>query len=265
MLALIDGDIPCFTECAVAEQRGSVFGSYFPDITALADSASQTIEAWAKAAGATEIMVVMSHSDRRNFRKHLLPLQYKVQRTKPKPGGYNECVDMIRERFDCFDIAGVEGDDTCGILHTSDAVGETVIISTDKDMKTIPGWLYNPNKMVEREWVTPNEATHFWMQQILEGDAADGYKGCRSVGKVKALRTIGEVDNDMDTDEYIKLLWSRTMEMYVNIYGDDEALDLAVMQARMARILHRPDYDREAGTIQLWHPDTPETFKLDSF
>lgn len=264
MLAIIDGDIPCFTECAVAEQRGSVFGSYFPDITALADAASYTIELWAKEAGATDIKVVMSHPDRRNFRKHLLPLQYKVQRTKPKPGGYNETVDAIRERFDCFDIAGIEGDDTCGILHTSDATGETVTVSTDKDFKTLPGWLYNPNKMVEREWVTPNEATHFWMQQVLEGDAADGYKGCRSVGKVKALRAIGDVNNDMDPNDYIDLLWSRVMEQYDKVY-DADPLGEAVMQARMARILHRLDYDREAGTIQLWHPYTPETFKLDSF
>ena len=265
MLALIDGDIPAFTECAAAENRGNAFGSYFPDVVAIADSASAVIKQWTAQAEATECKLIMSHPDRRNFRKHLNPTQYKVARTKGKPAGYNDVVDILKARFDNFSISGVEGDDTCLILHTSETMGDTVTVSTDKDFKTAQGWIFNPMKQVMPEMITPNEATHFLMQQTLEGDSADGYKGAMGIGKVKALRAIEDVDNSMDPARYSDLLWSRVMDVYNSVYGESKALDLAVLQYRMAHILHRDDYDPVTNTIQLWHPTSPETFELDSF
>ena len=266
MIAIIDGDIPIFTECAVAAGRGNVFGSYFPDIDALADSASKTIEYWAKQAQADDIILVHSHESRRNFRKHLLPEQYKAQRAVAKPLGYYDVLAKVLERFHCEAIDGIEGDDTCGILHTSPLLGgDTVTVSTDKDFKTIPGLIFNPNKQVEPEMVTANEATHFWMQQVLEGDSADGYKGAKGIGKVKALKAIGDVDNTIGVDEYIDHLWEKVIEVYAQVYSDYEAENLAVTQARMARILHRDDYLKESNEIKLWHPKGATLLKLDSF
>ena len=263
MTAIIDGDIPIFTECAVAAGRGNDFGAYFPDIVGLADAASFTIELWAKNAQADEIILVHGHPSKRNFRKHLLPLEYKAMRTQPKPAGYNEVLETVISRFKCHAIDGVEGDDTCGILHTSEILGPTVTVSTDKDFKTIPGWIYNPNKQHVPEWVSVNEAAHFWMWQVLVGDSADGYKGCKSVGKVKADKMLGRVDEMAEQEDYAQSLYAAVLQAYEHTYVDkDEAYERFIMQARMARILHRQDYKQHLNVIRLWDLHEPEWLDL---
>lgn len=268
--AIIDGDIPLFTECSVAAGRGNDFGPYFPDINALTDAVCFTINLWAEKAGADDIMLVMSHSSRRNFRKLLLPAEYKAQRAVAKPAGYYEVCDAIKERYNWIAIDGIEGDDTCGILHTSEDTGETVTVSTDKDFRTLPGLHFNPNKMIEPELISVHESLRFWFLQILMGDSADGYKGCKGVGKVKAGRLLegvdlafGELKNPSD---YARQLYNATLATYIDTYVNPQvAYDNLIMQARMARILHRKDYDKEANTIRLWDPHTPEILDLASF
>ena len=55
------------------------------------------------------------------------------------------------------------------------------------------------------------------------------------------------------------MLWKKVYATYCERWpgSDAEALDAAVMQMRMARILHRDDYDRSNGRIRLWHPENP--------
>jgi len=267
MKAIIDGDIPIFTECAVAAGKGSDFGPYFPNITGLADAASYTIEMWMRESGATELILVHGHKSKRNFRKHLMPGEYKAGRTQPKPSGYYEVLEKVLDRFDCFTIDGVEGDDACGILHTSTMTGETVTVSTDKDFKTLYGWHYNPNKHHLPEFISVNEAAHFWMWQVLVGDSADGYKGAKGIGKVKADAVLGVVDLTADAKVYACALWCAVLDAYVGVYSDPQtAMSNAVMQARMARILHREDYARENASIRLWNPhQTDEWLRLDSW
>lgn len=256
MKALIDGDIPVYTECASTMKRGNPFGDYFADIEKLTQQVIDVCDAWTEEAGADSTVFIHGHQSRRNYRKHLLPGQYKAGRSE-KPDGYSEVLEAVIEHYDSFAIDGIEGDDTLGILHSSDTFGETVVVSTDKDMKTIPGWLYNPMKMVQREWITTNAANHFRYWQVLVGDSADGYKGCPKIGPVKANKALGEFPDDtMGEAEYEAQLWRGVRDLYLEVYpGDDqESEEAAIMQMRMARILHRQDYDQESGQIKLWHP-----------
>ena len=266
MKALIDLDIPVFTECASAAKRGNPFGGeYAPNVPELVETVCEVILEWTAAAGADEPFLVYSHQSRRNFRKVLLPLQYKAGRATEKPGGYYDVLERVIEKFPAFAIDGVEGDDTCGILHTSKDFGETVTVSTDKDFFTLPGLHYNPMKMAEAQVVTPNHATHFWMWQVLVGDPADGYKGCPKIGKVKAGKILGnQVDDEPRPEVYEYMLWEAVYNTYRDrMTGPDcEVMDAAVMQARMARILHRCDYSQAHNMIRLWHPDSPDWMDL---
>ena len=271
MKAIIDGDVPVFTECASAERRGNPFGQYFVDVDEVARSTIDVVNTWAEKAGATDgIIFVYSHPSRRNYRKtHILPEQYKASRAVKKPDGYYEVLDILINTFDSFAIEGVEGDDTCGILHSSDAVGPTVNISTDKDFRTIPGTLFNPMKMEWAEEISVNEAHHYRMLQTLTGDSADGYKGCPKIGPVKADKILDSFnipkDDEADPKIYELTLWDKVEEAYFAAYPDlpsDEVRSLAVTQMRCARILHRCDYDKDGNRIRLWHPTAHDWLQL---
>jgi DNA polymerase-1 len=278
MQALIDLDIPVFTECASAANRGNPFGGddYQADIPEIVGTVMAVIDDWTEAAEADNAVLVYSHPSRRNFRKYLMPGQYKAGRAVEKPGGYYEVLDEVLKRYQSFAIDGVEGDDAIGILHTSGEFGETVTVSTDKDMRTLPGWIFNPMKQMHREVLTANEATKFWMWQVLVGDTADGYKGCPGVGPVKAGKVLEDIDMDAVPELYLKMCWDVVFSTYRERYAAldakaetntsiDQVHSAAVAQARMARILHREDYARESDEIRLWHPDSPEWLTLEGF
>ena len=267
--AIIDGDIPVYTECASAASRGqNPFGDYFPDVAELTDRVISVCEEWREMAGCQNIIIAYTHESRRNFRKDVLPGQYKAGRASEKPGGYYEVLENIISHYPSITIEGVEGDDVCGIIHTSPKTGDTVVISTDKDFRTLPGLLFNPMKMVEPIMITPNSAIRYWMYQTLMGDRTDGYLGAPKIGPVKAERILDERDggvipseDEMSASFYEARLWQAVANTYVSCYPDmtvGEAHSEAIRQARCARILHRCDYDRIDGLIRLWHPDSAE-------
>ena len=73
-----------------------------------------------------------------------------------------------------------------GILATK-RPEERIIVSTDKDMATVPGWHYNPNKDADGpRYVDAMSAQRFLQWQVLTGDPTDGYKGAKGIGPKKA-------------------------------------------------------------------------------
>jgi len=78
-----------------------------------------------------------------------------------------------------------------GILATKPGNREKypslIVISQDKDMKTLPATVWNGKDLVT---YTEAEADYWHMYQTLVGDAADGYKGCPKVGPVKAEKLL---------------------------------------------------------------------------
>src|SRR5262249_40632645 len=131
------------------------------------------------------------------------------------------------------------------ILATSDKIipGRKIIVSADKDMKTIPGEHYDPNKR-ELGVVTVSrlEADGYHMMQTLTGDTTDGYTGCPGVGPKKAEKILGDEPH---------LWWHRVVEAYDKA-GLSEAE--ALTQARVARILRATDYDFKLKKPILWTP-----------
>jgi DNA polymerase-1 len=178
-----------------------------------------------------------------NFRKRILPT-YKGNRSNvKKPLVLKAIRQWLIEEKGAYLRPGLEGDDCMGIFATwSKLKGEKVIVSIDKDMKTIPG-LYSRDGETIVE-VSEDEADYWHLFQTLTGDQTDGYSGCPGIGPKKAEAILQHPDNQDD-------LWGVVVRTFVKAgLNEDEAL----VQARVARILRASDYDFEKKEPILWTP-----------
>ena len=80
---------------------------------------------------------ILCFSDRENFRRGVDP-SYKSNRKKTrKPVGFKALVMWAKTTYKHYWKPALEADDCMGIMQTSPGAN-TIIVSDDKDMKTIP-------------------------------------------------------------------------------------------------------------------------------
>jgi len=236
---VIDGDILCYTASAAVEKPihwGDDFWTLHSDLSEARSRVDIDIVEFVERLNGSSYTVCFS--DQANFRKLLYP-EYKANRKdQRKPVAFSALRDYIREAWPCVQWKFLEADDVMGILAT-DPRKDVVIVSADKDMKTIPGRWFNPNNpdagIIE---VSREEADRNHLIQTLTGDRVDGYPGCPGIGPARAEKI---VDGG----------WSAVVETYVKA-GLSESY--ALTQARMAYILRRGDYARKTGKIKWWKP-----------
>ena len=182
--------------------------------------------------------------------------QYKANRkNKSRPELLPHCLQFLREKYTVEAWPRLEADDVMGILSAS--IKDSVIVSIDKDMKTVPGRLFNPDHPEDgvRD-ITEEDAFHAHMLQALTGDTADGYKGCPGIGPKKAGKILDEVIENTDFNTTFKrekeMLWEAVVKTYEakGLTPDD-----ALLNARLAYILQRPnEYNRKTRKMKLWQP-----------
>ena len=190
---------------------------------------------------------VVALSDGENFRKSLLP-SYKANRSgKERPMLLAPLREHILANHQTYLRPTLEADDVLGILATARRIlpegSRKIIVSVDKDMLSIPGAFYHSrkDKLVE---VSEREAAYRHMLQTLTGDAVDGYKGCPGVGPLKAERLLSSCSGYAEMWPIVTAAFEKAG------LGEAEAL----VQARMARILHASDYDFKTKKVKLWEP-----------
>lgn len=252
--AVIDADSILFAVATSAEAKVSD-DEYLPllDEEAAFKLVVAEIEALTDKAECDRALVCLT--DRRNFRTKIYP-EYKSNRKgSRRPALLEPLRQMTMTRdmgFGKLLVPWLEADDLCGISYGTlvEAGREAVIVSADKDMRTIPCMLMNPrpSKFSGRrhpiEEVTKYEADREHLKQTLTGDTVDGYPGCPGIGNVKANKLIEEC-------ETLEEIWDGVVERF-------EAKGLsendAVTQARMARILRSEDWDVKKRKVDLWTP-----------
>jgi DNA polymerase-1 len=178
-----------------------------------------------------------------SFRKGLYE-PYKASRAGVrKPLCFAEVRELAEAKWPSYKYPGLEADDVLGIWATRGGIDPT-IVSDDKDLKTIPGKLYRQGTL---ETIEPFDALRFWMYQTLVGDTADGYPGCPGIGAVKAEKLLGDRDNIP-----FNPWWNTVVAAYekAGLTADD-----ALLQARLARILHASDWDAKKKEVILWTPN----------
>ena len=113
-----------------------------------------------------------------------------------------------------------------------------IIVSPDKDMRQIPGKLYDFKETVE---ITPDEGARWHLIQTMAGDNTDGYSGVPGIGIKRA-------------EQIFKLkgyTWKAVVETFEEKGLTEED---ALINAQLARILTTDDYDYEKTEPILWTP-----------
>ena len=183
---------------------------------------------------------ILYFSSTSNFRKEIFE-GYKGHRNRRKPLGYRRLVNYCISNYNHCIREGLEADDSIGIDATrwGKRVGENIIVSPDKDMRQIPGTLWNMVDDVEE--ITKEEGDHWHLVQSMAGDPTDGYPGCPGIGVKRATDLLNKSDNK----------WEAICQAYRERgLSDDDAL----LNARLAKILQHTDYDYDRQEPILWTP-----------
>ena len=246
MKLLIDADFIVYKSCAAAETEID-WGDDVILVTSRFSDAMQAVKREIEKIK-TKFMwdipeIVLFFSDSTNFRKEILP-DYKGHRNRKKPCGYKRVINELKNYHKVIIMPTLEADDAMGIYATKHP-GAT-ICSPDKDMRQIPGNLYN---MEEFTLIKENDGKKWHLIQALAGDQTDGYAGCPGIG-VKRATTIFENKG---------YSWKTVVEMFKE---KDLTEEDALLNARLARILTVDDYDFTNNKPIPWTPRAD--YKVDS-
>lgn len=247
---LIDGDLLVF-QISSACQSGAVDwgeGVYSPPVADLKEAKGRFRDKVAelkRASGADAVKIALKGKG--NFRRTILPT-YKANRAGLVPPMLRQpLMDWLMTHPQVVSRPGLEGDDVIGIIATR--MKDTLIWSTDKDMRQIPGNHFSDGGVTV---VTEDEGNYAHMMQTLTGDATDNYKGLPGCGPVKAARIL----SIPHPHEIVTIGWQFVVEAYEK--AGLTAAD-ALVQARVARILRATDYDFTERKPILWSPSTPSS------
>ena len=204
------------------------------------------VQKWQEATGVND--VVMCLSSYPTFR-HQLSTEYKANRTgRRKPLGLRDLRTWLSAEWPTRCHENLEADDVMGILMTNGQYRDPIMVTADKDMRTIPGKLLRMDAM---EINTLGDANRNWMTQALVGDTSDNYPGLKGFGPVKAEKLLADCKT-------LPEMWDTVVGAYRK---GGETFGAALLNARMARILRYGDYDFTSGSVELWDPDRDPAMK----
>ena len=241
MKLLIDADFIVYKNCAACECEVDwgndtiLVQSFFSDayravIRELNSITSQFFDS----------EMILFFSSPKNFRKKIYP-DYKGHRNRKKPCGYKRVIEKLKTEYTVILMDELEADDSMGI-HATMHPDECMICSPDKDMRQIPGQLFDMKDVMR---VTPEEGRNWHYIQTLAGDQTDGYSGVPGIG-VKRASTLLEKEG-YKWETIVKAFEEKEL-------GEEDAL----LNARLAKILTVNDYDFKRDQPILWTPSASD-------
>ena len=105
-------------------------------------------------------------------------------------------------------------------------------------MRQIPGRLFDMSEMMN---VEEDEGAKWHLIQTLAGDQTDGYAGCPGIGVKRAITLFEDKGYS----------WKTVVEAFAE---KDLSEDVALENARLAKILTVSDYDFNKQQPILWTP-----------
>ena len=237
MKLLIDSDFVVYKCCAAAESEIDYGDDVIIVTTTIKDAYScvkRELNRIANKFGSFDEMILF-FSDSKNFRKDIQK-DYKGHRNRKKPCGYRRVIKKLTEEYSVIRMPTLEADDAMGIYATKNT--GNIIVSPDKDMKQIPGMLWNFDDSFT---ITKEEGAKWHLIQSLAGDNTDGYAGVPGIGVKRATSLFEEKGYS----------WKTVVAAFKE-KGLSE--DIALDNARLAKILTNEDYDDEKMEPILWNP-----------
>ena len=186
--------------------------------------------------------VILFFTSPNNFGKKILP-EYKGHRQRKKPCGFKRVINNLKNEYKVVVKDGLEADDALGIFATK--YPGNVLVSPDKDMRQIPGELYD---FKDQSTITPEEGAKWHLIQTMAGDNTDGYSGVPGIGVKKAEKIFEEKG----------YTWKAVVETFEE---KDMTEEDALCNARLARILTADDYNFETKEPILWTPPNEYAIK----
>jgi 5'-3' exonuclease len=242
MSLLIDADYIVYKCCAATESEID-FGEDVIVVTSRFSEAYEYVErelySIASDLGCFDDSILF-FSDSTNFRKSIDP-NYKGHRNRKKPCGYKRVINRLKEEYNVVVMPTLEADDAIGIYATKES--GHIICSPDKDMRQIPGQLYDLSDGVIE--ITKEEGDRWHLIQTMAGDQTDGYAGVPSIGVKRADAIL--------TDK--GATWQAVLETFLEKGLTEED---ALCNARLAKILQVEDYDFTNQTVRPWTPSSSD-------
>ena len=245
MKLLIDADFTVYKCCAAAESEID-FGDDVILVTSTFKDAYSCVQRELKKIAnkfGSFDEIILFFSDSKNFRKDI-QADYKGHRNRKKPCGYRRVIKKLTEEYSVIRMPTLEADDAMGIYATKNP--GNIIVSPDKDMRQIPGMLWNFEKST---LIKPAEGSKWHLIQTMAGDNTDGYAGVPGIGVKRATALFEEKGYSWKT--------------VVNAFKEKElSEEVALTNARLARILTTEDYDHEKMEPIPWSPCSD--YRIDS-
>jgi len=235
-LLLIDGDIVAYKAAASAETPinwGDGLWTLHSFEDEVAIRIKDQIEKLVDEAPVKDCIVALS--DKENYRKDIASYYKANRKDIRKPMLLPWARDYISSEYNTIIYRRLEADDVLGILGTSNP--DTIIWSEDKDLLTVPARHWIDGEVVT---ISEAEADYRFYYQTLVGDSTDNYSGCPTVGPKTANKLLSS-----------GCRWDTVVATFESKGLSEE---VALENARLARILRDGEYDTDTGEVKLWHP-----------
>jgi DNA polymerase-1 len=235
-LLLIDGDIIAYKAAASAETPidwGDGLWTLHSFESDVAIRIEDQIQKLVDEAPVQDCIVALS--DKENFRKELVTYYKANRKNTRKPMLLTWAREFMMSKYNTVIYRRLEADDVLGILGTSNP--DTIIWSEDKDLLTIPARHWINGEVVT---ISEAEANYNFAYQTLVGDSTDNYSGCPTVGPKTANKLLS---SGCGWDTVVTAFKSKGLSE-----------EVALENARLARILRNGEYDTDTGEVKLWQP-----------
>lgn len=176
-LAIIDADILAYKLACKVDVYGDAY---------LLQNIREYVTGWTPYE-CDEVLLAFSCPREENFRRTYWP-HYKEHRSNvAKPDSFVDVMESMKALYNFVCKDHLEADDLMGQLASS---GIALAVTIDKDLRSVPGWHWNPDKEWEPRYLTEESADRFFYKQWLMGDSTDKVPGIPKVGPVKADRLL---------------------------------------------------------------------------
>lgn len=273
---LLDGDVFAFQGASSAEFTVNIEDTYHR--VAHMDDAKRhmlsNITGLTKQLRASKVINCLSCPSRHYWRHDVMETYKGGRKTTSGPLSLADLKVWSQSVYESVIWENLEADDVLGILATDpDFLPDytKVVVSIDKDMRTIPEtYIYNPDKDYQPWFNTREEADKWFLAQAIGGDFTDGYSGVKGISTdgaetfldapymfeqyehvFKSGARKGTAELRWRKIEASENMWDNIMSLYAKAGQTPEE---ALNNARVARILRHGEYDIKNKEVKLWLP-----------
>jgi len=236
-VAVLDGDILAYRIAFWAESEG---------VEDIETRVEHDVKAWVPP-GITTVHIAVSCARSDNFRRKIWD-PYKRHRdvNRKVPEALPLAIELVTKAGNKLDIPQLEADDVMGIMTSS---YRAVAVTIDKDLRSVRGWHWNPDKEDKPVLVDARQAEYNFHKQWLTGDTTDNIPGIWKCGPVKAQKLLDSVQPHNWTDAVMG-----AYEQAKDAQGNPYSLDYCVKMAQCVRILRDGEYNSDTKEPILWNP-----------